>query len=269
MKPMIRSLAGYALLLLALSGCVHQTSTGGGPPPPSAAAQEAARKAEMRQRAKAHTELAAAYYERKQYAVVLEELDTAIAIDDDYVGAWNLRGLTYMALREDQRAEESFLKGFRIAPNDSELGNNYGYFLCSHHREREGLQRLQAVLRDPLYQTPEKPMINAGQCELNLKEDAAAEDWLRKAVRVQPADPLGAYLLASLLAREDHPGEAREALRPLLRGDNPSREALALMVDLDRRLEDSEQLRQHSELMHRLYPDPAEPPPGAPQEVRP
>jgi type IV pilus assembly protein PilF len=269
MRPTWRTAALVVPALSLLAACVHQTHTGNAPAaPPSAAAQEAARKAELRQRARAHTDLASAYFERKQYQVVLEEIDTALATDPSYVPAWNLRGLTYMSLREDQLADESFQKGFRIAPSDPELGNNYGYFLCSHGREREGLVRLEAVLKDPLYQTPEKPLVNAGQCALNLKDDAAAEDWLRKAVRVQPAEPQGAWLLANLLIRKGHPGEAREVLRPLLRGDNPSHEVLALMVDLDRRLEDQEQLRQHSDLMHRLYPDSVEPPAKA-QEVRP
>lgn len=253
-------------LALALSGCVTQTRQG--PPPPSAAAQEAARRADLRYRAKAHTELAAAYLERKQFSVALEEVEHALQIDPEYSGAWNVRGLVYMALREDREAEDSFLKGVRVAPNDAELGNNFGYFLCTRGREREGLVRLEAVIRDPLYQTPEKPLVNAGVCSLALHDEVAAEDYLRRAVRLQPTDAQGAFLLGRLLAGKGHPGEAREVLRPLLRSDNPPREALSLMIDLDRRLEDAEQLRQHSELMQKLYPEPA-PAPGAAQEVRP
>ncbi len=255
------------LAALLLSACVTQTRNG--PPPPSAAAQEASRRADLRYRAKAHTDLAAAYFERKQYAVALEEVENALQADAAYVGAWNLRGLIYMALREDRQAEESFLQGFRVAPTDPELGNNYGYFLCSRGREREGLARLEVVIRDPLYQTPEKPLVNAGVCALALHDQAGAEEWLRRAVRIQPTDQQGAFLLARLLSAGNHPGEAREVLRPLLRGDNPPREVLALMIELDQRLDDPEQLRQHDEQMHKLYPDPVKEPGAPPQEVRP
>lgn len=253
--------------LWLLSGCVNQTHTGG-PPPPSPAAQEAARRAELRYRAKAHTDLAAAYFERKQFAVSLEEIETALQIEPSYVGAWNLRGLVYMSLHEDQQAEESFQKAFRLAPSDAELLNNYGYFLCTRGHYREGLTRLEAASRDPLYQTPEKPMVNAAQCSLGLHDEAAAEAWLRKAVRIQPTDPQGAYQLARMLGDKGHPGEAREVLRPLLRSDNPSKEVLVLMIDFDRRLEDHEQLRQHVEQLHKLYPDNAGES-GASQEGRP
>jgi type IV pilus assembly protein PilF len=261
-------IAACAVLLAAvlLAGCVTQTRPG--PPPPSPAAVEAARRAELRYRAKAHTDLAAAYYERKQYAVALEEAETALQTDPGYAGAWNLRGLVYMALREDRDAEESFQRGLRAAPNDSELANNYGFYLCSRSRQRDGLLRLESAIHDPLYQTPEKPLVNAGLCALSLHDEVAAEDYLRRAVRLQPADPQGAYSLSRLLAGKGHPGEAREILRPLLRPDMPPREALAFMIELDERLQDPEQLRQHTDLMHKVYPEPAAEP-GTAKEVRP
>jgi type IV pilus assembly protein PilF len=257
-----------ALLLGAglLAGCVTQTRPG--PPPPSPAAIEAARRADLRYRAKAHTDLAAAYYERKQYAVALEEAETALQTDSSYAGAWNLRGLIYMALREDRDAEDSFLRGLKVAPNDSELDNNYGFFLCSRGRQRDGLLRLESAIHDPLYQTPEKPLVNAGLCALSVHDQVAAEDYLRRAVRLQPADPQGAYSLAQLLAGKGHPGEAREILRPLLRPDVPPREALALMITLDERLQDPEQLRQHTEMLHKAYPEMAAEP-GTAKETRP
>ena len=263
-----RGIAGMLCALL-IQACVSQPGdTKSGTPTPSQAAQEAAKRAELRYRAKTHTDLASAYYERKQFVIALEEIDHALQIDPDYVGAWNLRGLVYMALREDRSADESFQKGLRVAPNDSELANNYGYFLCSRGREREGLNRLEAVIRDPLYQTPEKPLVNAGLCQLALHDETAAEAYLRRAVRADPTNVQGAYVLAGLVDRKGHPGEAREILRPLLRRDDPPQEVLVLMVDLDRRLEDREQQRVHSELLQKLYPQPAARP-GAVEEGRP
>ena len=259
--------AGVLLCLLCvLPGCVTQTRTG--PPPPSAAAAEAARRAELRFRARAHTDLASAYYERRQYAVALEELDVAQQVDPSYASAWSLRGLVFMALREDREAEEAFLKGTRLAPNDSELANNYGYFLCNRGRAREGLSKLEAVIRDPLYPTPEKALVNAGSCSLALHDDVAAEDLLRQALRIRPTEPQAALTLARLQDGKGRAGEARETLRPLLRGDAPPREALQLLVELDRKLQDPEQLRLHAELLQKLYPEtPAAQP--KPQEVRP
>ena len=235
-RSLARALLLAVMLMSALSGCVTQTRNG--PAPPSQAALDAARAAELRYRAKVHTDLAAAYYARSQFPIALEEIESALQSDARFVGAWNLRGLVYMALREDQEAERSFQQGFRIAPSDPELANNYGFFLRNRGREREGLVRLESAIKDPLYQTPEKPLVNAGLCALRVKDDAAAEGWLRRAVQVAPTDPQGAYALAILLERTGRPGEAREFLRPLLRGDAPSLEALQLMVKLDQTLQD-------------------------------
>ena len=87
-------------------------------------------------------------------------------------------------------------------------------------------------------------------------------------MRLQPADAQGAYLLGELLARTGRPGEAREALRPLLRAGTPAREALQLLVSIDRGLHDDTQLREHSELLNQLYPEVASDS-GQAREVRP
>ena len=113
------------------------------------------------------------------------------------------------------------------------------------------------MIRDPLYQTPEKPLVNAGLCALQLHDEPAAEGWLRRAVRVQPADPQGAGALAELLASQGHPGEAREILRPVLRNEQPPLRVLQKLIELDRELQDPEQQREHEAMLRRFYPEAA------------
>ncbi len=254
-RPVAVLLLGVVLML---AGCMATNTTvrnGVVAVPPTAAAQEAARLAELRYRAKAHGDLAAAYYERGQFGVALEEANESIQIDPAYVGGWNLRGLVYMALREDRDAEDSFRQGYRLAPNDAELQNNYGYFLCDRGREREGLQRLDAVLRDPLYATPEKALVNAAQCTQRLHDEPATEAYLRRAVHMAPTYPPAATQLAGLLERSGRRGEAREALRPLLRATPPPQDILLTMARLDDALNDPQQAREHRALLQRYYPE--------------
>ena len=52
-----------------------------------------------RNRARVHTELAAAYYERGNMGIALEELRVATTADASYAPAHSLLGLVYMELR--------------------------------------------------------------------------------------------------------------------------------------------------------------------------
>ena len=59
---------------------------------------------EPRNRARIHTDLAAAYFERGNMAVALEELRLATGADPGYAPAYSLLGLVYMELRERELA---------------------------------------------------------------------------------------------------------------------------------------------------------------------
>ena len=58
-----------------------------------------------RERARVHTELAAAYYERGNMGVALEELRIALAADASYAPAYNILGLVHMDLKEYPQAQ--------------------------------------------------------------------------------------------------------------------------------------------------------------------
>ena len=87
-----------------------------------------------RTRAKLHTELGSLYFQDGNMAVALDELKIAIAISPVYAPAYNVRGLVRLYLREMTLAEEDFKQALRLAENDPEINNNYGWFLCQTAR---------------------------------------------------------------------------------------------------------------------------------------
>ncbi|MBI1175272.1 MAG: type IV pilus biogenesis/stability protein PilW [Sideroxydans sp.] len=139
--------------------------------------------------AKVHTELAAAYYGRGQYAVALEEVATALKFEDGYAPAYNVRGLVHMQLLEDKEAEADFLHSLRLDPGSSDTQNNYGWFLCQRGRERESVPHFLEAVKNPLYSTPERAYVNAGVCSEKAGEMKNAELYLRRALILQPNMP--------------------------------------------------------------------------------
>ena len=115
-----------------------------------------------RNRARMHTELAAAYFERGNMGVALEELRIALAADPNYAPAYNVLGLVHMDLNENPQAQQSFERALRIAPNDPDINHNYGWFLCQTGREEQSMRYFLAALKNPLYTTPQKSYALAG-----------------------------------------------------------------------------------------------------------
>src|SRR4030042_4357047 len=118
--------------------------------------------AEARQRAQVHTDLGAAYFSAGQLGVALEELNLAIRADSSFAPAYNMLGLVYMTLRENDKAEENFRRSLSLSGTDSDTNNNYGWFLCQRGKIDDSIRYFMAALKNPLSTTPEKPYFNRG-----------------------------------------------------------------------------------------------------------
>lgn len=235
----------WLLLFLLMAGCARQ-------------APAAADESNAQYRAKTHTELGAGYFARAQYGVALEELNEALRADPDYAPAHNMLGLVYMELREDRQAEQSFVRALQLDPGDSDAHNNFGWFLCSRNRFDESIKHFLAAVKNPLYATPEKALLNAGICSARKGDATGAEDFLLKALRMQPQQPQALYNLAQLYFKQGRYAEARGPLSKYLQLAAPTPESLWLGVRLERKLGDKEAEGGHGRQLRKLFPDSAE-----------
>jgi len=243
-----------AALALVLAGCVSQSETQSRPVTDTGGA-------DARRRAEVHTGLAGEYYARGNYAVALEEVRMALRDDPKYFPAYNMQGLVYMELREDEQARESFDRALSLSPDNPEVLNNFGWFLCLRNDTDRGLAMMERAAADTLYASPEKAFLSAGLCLRRAGRNAEAEDRLRRAVLIRP-DLIGAlYNLAELTFERGNARDAEIYLLRYMRLAQPSLEALVLgvriarakgdkvaedsfMQQLRRRFGDAPQLRQ-------------------------
>jgi type IV pilus assembly protein PilF len=210
---------------------------------------------DARQRARAFTDLAAAYYTRAQYKVALDELRKAISADDRFGPAYNIYGLIYMELAEDKLAEENFRRAIDLDRNDSEARNNFGLFLCTRGRYDEGLEQFSLALRNPLYAKPEQAMANAGLCAEKKGDLALAEANLMKSLKLQPDNPNTLVKLAGLRFRQGRLAEAERLLERHAELAPPTAESLWLGVRLERKLGDRAQEASYGLQLRKHFPD--------------
>jgi len=191
-----------------------------------------------RKRAKIHTELGAMYFQNGNMAVALEELRIALEADSSYVAAYSVRGLVHAYLREFAKADEDFGRAMRLAPNDPEVNNNYGWYLCETGKERQSIAYFLTALKSPLYETPERAYANAGTCALKAGDLEGAESYLLRSLHfARDGAPQARLQLASLFYKRGLVDEARRYLNDAMKMIEPATpEALWLGVRLERKL---------------------------------
>ena len=254
MASALRRLASVLLLAVLVGGCKTTTTTVGGVEIPGAGKTEA----DPRKRAEIRTELASNYYREGQLAVALEEAKRAVQVDSRYAPAHSLLGLIYMDIGDRGEAEASFGRALRLEPGDSNILNNYGWFLCQTGRERESVDYFQRAAANRLYATPGRAMRNAGVCLLRINDLDGAERALRRALELDAADALTKFELARLYLRRNQPERANfyyGLLDPASRAGAPG---LWLGLRIARA---NGNLRQERDLANQLrgrYPDSAE-----------
>jgi type IV pilus assembly protein PilF len=239
-----------ALAALLVAGCAAP-----GPEAPTTdAGPIIAEPGEARQRARVHTELAAAYYGRGNMGVALEELRIATAADASYAPAHSMFGLVYMDLRENQLAEQSFERALKLAPTDADINHNYGWFLCQNKREPESIKYFLQAIRNPLYAAPWRSYSAAGVCSMRSSNFKDAEQFFERALRLEPDDPVSLLQLGQIRYRQGRMDEARRLAARHNKVVAPTAESLWLALRVERRLGQRVAEQSYANQLRRRFP---------------
>jgi type IV pilus assembly protein PilF len=247
----IRMAALSTAACLWMAGCVSTETTsnaGAGQPPGGSASGERAasdrgtspvssatnQNDETRRRARIRLELAANHYQQRNFPLALQEADQAVRIDPGFAAGYGMLGLVYMSIGDRAKADESFNRAVTMDPNDAELNNNYGWYLCQTGRQQESLAYFNKALEDRLYATPAKPLHNAGICAQQIGDEAAAENYFLRAFQVDPANAVAMYNLGELYLRKRNLERAKFYSERLLNTYQPTAETVWLALRVAR-----------------------------------
>jgi len=250
------------LLAAALAGCQSDSSKTPPAPPQPIPQPPPLQEAPAPVRAQLHQEIAAGFYERGQMDVAIQELNQAVKLDPKNAKIYNVYGLVYATLGEEAKAQTNFLAALDLAPNDSEIRQNWGWYLCTHGRPRESIPEFEQAFRNPLYKTPDIALTNAGKCSVEIGDNARAEDYYKRALAINPNN-----ISAALLQyRASKFAEARALIRRVNQQPNPAPDALYLGMCVERKLGDRASEDSYVSQLKNRYPESAEAkaiPPGS------
>ena len=209
---------------------------------------------DARNRARVHTDLAGAYYERGNMGVALDELRLATTADPSYAQAYELLGLVYMELKDARQAESNFERALRLSPNDANINHNYGWFLCQNKREKDSIRYFLQALRNPLYASPARTYSTAGLCSVRAGNTKDAEEFLQRALKADPEDPSALIQLAQMRYRQGNVDEARRFISRYNKLVSPSPESLWLALRIERKLGERVAEQSYANQLRRRFP---------------
>lgn len=208
------------------------------------------------QRAQIHTERAGEYYRLGNYSVALDAAQQAASVLPSHAPAHNMLGIIYMQLREDAKAAQAFEQALKLAPNDADILNNYGWYVCQRQNPALAMQYFRAALKDPLYNSPERALHNAGVCARKAGDTATAEGQFRAALQRQPMYAPSLLELADLAFSQGRPKDAEAMLiRHMQVMQASSADALVLGVRIARALGDKTGETSYIQQLRRRFPD--------------
>jgi len=206
---------------------------------------------------KLHTLLAGEYFNRGQYKVAIDEANKSLRTNSNYAPAYNVLGLVYMNLKEDKVAQQNFERALGIAPDDSEIHNNFGWFLCQRKPEQmdQAIKHFMAALKDPLYSTPEMAYANAGTCELSRGNYKSAEEFFQKALALKPKYSPALIGLTEMNFISGNLAAAKLNLSRYMRTSTPTAESLWLGMKIERKAGNRQAAASYASRLNKRFPN--------------
>ena len=198
------------------------------------------------------------YMRTGNYERALEKLNRAKEADPGYFATYNAFGLLYQELKAPARAEENFKQALSLNPSDSATLNNYGRFLCQNGRRKEAEKIFKQAADNPLYETPEVAIANAGTCALLDGNKEEAEAFFRQALKLNPKVPTALLQMAEISYDRGDYLPARGFLQRYMAVAEHTPASLWLGIRIEEELGNKDAVSSYALLLRNRYPDSSE-----------
>jgi len=216
----IRLLVLFAVLVIA-GGCAS-----GQPDDPD-------EKSNSRKAAESNTALGLEYMNRGQYEVALGKLKKAVREEPDYAPGHTVIAILYERIGEMELAGKHYQKAYEVAPENGDVNNNYGTYLCKTGKPGKAIDHFLKALDDPFYSSPSVALTNAGSCALGTSDMVAADGYLRRALKIEPEFPDALMTMARLNFKEQNYLKARAFMQRYEAATSHGAESLLLAYRIE------------------------------------
>jgi type IV pilus assembly protein PilF len=254
----------WLLVLVAAAAVAACTST---TEPPEVSDKDAARY---------NVQLGMSYMQRGDLEGAREKLERAARQDPELPAAQAALGILYeRAVKQDPtlptahaalgilyeragdipRAQEHLRRATRLAPDDPNMMNNYGGFLCRKGEYEEGIRHFEMAASNAYYRSPETALSNAGVCARQIPDPERAEEFFRLALDKNRNFTEALVQLADLSLETDRELQARAFLQRYEALSPGTAYSLELGWRIERAAGDARAAAEYANRLRREFPE--------------
>ena len=199
--------------------------------------------------------LGIAYLKEGDYNKALEKIKRSLSADPNYGPTYNVLGLLYQGLGDYNKAEKNFKKAISINNLDSSSLNNYGNFLCTQNRLDEAEKVFLKAAKNPLYESPETALTNAGQCLYQNGQIENSKEYFREALQLNPTITQALIKMSEINFNEKEYLSARAYLQRYEEIAPHNAKTLLLGIKIENNLGDQDAASSYDLLLKNSFPD--------------
>ena len=208
-----------------------------------------------RDAARYNVQLGMSYLQRGDLEGAREKLERAVQQDPSLPAAHAALGILYERAGKPERAGEHLRRATRLAPEDPNMLNSYGGFLCRQGDRKEGIRYFEMAASNAYYRTPETALINAGVCARGIPDAELAEDFFRRALDRNRGHAEALLQLADLSLQTDRVLQARAFLQRFESVAEHSAFSLALGLRIESAAGDDRAAAEYAARLRREFPE--------------
>jgi len=210
---------------------------------------------DFKEAAELNVRLAIGYIERKQYKTARDKLEKSIEQNPDYLPAYKTLAYLYALLGLTDKAEEKYQEALDLKPEDADLSNSYGAFLCSLGKYDEAQERLRVAYTNPFYETLYLAKSNAGSCYIKQGKYKKAEALLRASLRKAPKLPGSLISMAEIGVKTERYLMARAYIQRYHAVSPATPASLWIQIQAEKNLGAKDHYMKYARKLIQTFPD--------------
>jgi type IV pilus assembly protein PilF len=202
----------------------------------------------------ANMNLGVEYMQQGAYENALTRLKRSLLAKSDYAPTYNVLGLLYQRLGDPAESENNFKKSLSLDSSNSSAHNNYGLLLCSNGRMDEAETQFLTAANNPLYDSPEIALTNAGLCVFYEKPQIG-EGYFKQALDKNPRFSHALIKMADISYKRNEYESAHQYFKRYQNAARHTPKSLWLGIQICKELDYKDDVSSYALLLRNQYPD--------------
>lgn len=241
----MRITAAIFMICFTLFGCVSQSSNN----------RFSNGDFDAQDAAKTRVSLGLTYLKNGNFTQAKKNLDMALqyapSLPDVHYGL----GYYYQLVEETARAESSYKKALQLAPNNADIANSYGAFLCQLGRLDDAKVYFDKAINNPQYANTAETYENMALCAQSEARFDEAETYLESALNHQPGRSKSLLLLVELHLAQKQWDKASDAMKRYQKTGKITPDILWKSVQIAEGQGDIMTARGYGDMLVSMYPN--------------